>query len=258
MRRISFGSKSYIILKIALILICLPVFFGQGIVTAANQEVVISADSIENNLDYHLIDSGQSGPLIIITAGIHGNEVAGYLAASKLKDYRLDYGRIIIFDRVNAYGIENNQRYFIDGSDLNRKFPGGDQDQASRLAKALFEFIEENDTDLVIDLHESRKCARIDKNYLGQTIITESELILEALNAIFKINQQIDQEDHQFMLESSPVEGSLTWAVNQYLEIPAFTFETCMQLELGTRIDYQVTLVQYLLQEVGVDLYAQE
>lgn len=244
-----YGSINYNILKVAIIFGCLLLSFGYGPALYANGPV--------NNLDYYQISSAEPGPVIVITGGIHGNEIAGFKAAKLLRDCKVDRGTVYIFDRVNAYGIDNNQREFIDGSDLNRKFPGGDSDQASRLAQSLFSFIEENQADLVIDLHESQKCARLDKEYLGQTIITESELIIEVLNVIDKINQQIDQKDYHFMLEGNPVEGSLTWAVNKYLEIPAFTFETCMELELETRIDYQVTLVKYLLQEVGVILYDQ-
>lgn len=245
-----YGGTNYNILKVAIIFGCLLLFFSYG--------PALFAMGTVDNLNYYQISSPEPGPVVVITGGIHGDEVAGYKAAERLKDYKIDRGRIYIFDRINGYGIDNNQRELIDGSDLNRKFPGGDRDQASRLAQSLFAFIEEIDADLVIDLHESRRLARLDKAYLGQTIITESELIIEVLNVIDKINRQIDQKDHQFMLEGNPVEGSLTWAVNKYLEVPAFTFETCICLELEARIDYQITLIKYLLQEVGVDLYAQE
>ena len=243
-------NHKYNNLKVPLILFCLLIFVNSGTVLQANGSV--------DSLNFHEIKSTVPGPVVIITAGIHGNEIAGYKAAEILKNYQIDKGTIYIFDRVNSDGIENNQRNFIDGNDLNRQFPGGEESQASRLAQKLFSFIEEKNPDLVIDLHESRKCARLNKDFLGQTIITESNLIIEVLNVIEKINQLIPKEEYHFMPETNPVEGSLSWAANYYLEIPAFTFETCMNLDVEDRINYQVTLVKYLLQEVGVELYDED
>ncbi|MFW6016605.1 MAG: M99 family carboxypeptidase catalytic domain-containing protein [bacterium] len=242
-----YGSVNYKILKFIFICLCLLIFI--------NLETVAQANGTVNNLNYYEINSTEPGPVVIITAGIHGNEIAGYEAAEKLREYEIDKGTIYIFDRVNSYGIENNQRNFIDGNDLNRKFPGGEESQASKLAQNLFCFIEEKSPDLIIDLHESRNCARINKDFVGQTIITESDLIIEVLNVIESINQFIPKKEYHFMPETNPLEGSLTWAVNHYLEIPAFTFETCMKLDIEDRINYHISLVKYLLQEVGVDLY---
>ncbi len=69
----------------------------------------------------------EDGPTLLISAGIHGNEVNGIeivrkaLASKMLKPIK---GTIICVPILNIFGFLNQSREFPDGKDLNRFFPG--------------------------------------------------------------------------------------------------------------------------------------
>lgn len=74
-----------------------------------------------------IVKGSRPGPLLGITAAIHGNElngiavIHGFLEQLKTDSLR---GSIIAIPGLNSVSIPLNQRYFIDGTDLNRIFPG--------------------------------------------------------------------------------------------------------------------------------------
>lgn len=68
---------------------------------------------------------GRFGPTLVITAGVHGNEPAGVLAARRVLDVLRDrsvpiHGRVVAY-RGNVRALEERKR-FID-ADLNRMWP---------------------------------------------------------------------------------------------------------------------------------------
>lgn len=69
----------------------------------------------------------EEGPTILITAGIHGDEVNGIEIVRQLvsKGYnKPEKGMVICIPVVNVFGFLNQSRQFPDGRDLNRVFPG--------------------------------------------------------------------------------------------------------------------------------------
>ena len=69
----------------------------------------------------------EDGPTILITGGIHGNEINGVEIVRQLisKKYnKPDRGTVICIPVVNIFGFLNQTRQFPDGRDLNRVFPG--------------------------------------------------------------------------------------------------------------------------------------
>lgn len=71
--------------------------------------------------------SNIDGPCVLISAGIHGNEVNGVEIVRQLvaKKYNIaDVGMIICVPVVNVFGFLIKTREFPDGKDLNRVFPG--------------------------------------------------------------------------------------------------------------------------------------
>jgi predicted deacylase len=69
----------------------------------------------------------EDGPTLLISAGIHGDEVNGVeivrkaLASKVLKPIK---GTVICVPVLNVFGFLNQSREFPDGKDLNRFFPG--------------------------------------------------------------------------------------------------------------------------------------
>ncbi len=67
------------------------------------------------------------GPTLLLTAGIHGNEVNGIEIIRRMVAEGLNKptkGTIICIPVVNVFGFLNQDRQFPDGRDLNRMFPG--------------------------------------------------------------------------------------------------------------------------------------
>lgn len=85
--------------------------------------------------------SKKPGPVVLITAGIHGDELNGveivrqFLARKMNKPLK---GTTICIPVLNVFGFLNMQREFPDGRDLNRIFPGAKKGPlASRFAYQL-------------------------------------------------------------------------------------------------------------------------
>ena len=96
------------------------------------------------------------GPIVLFTAGIHGDEINGVDIVRQLiarKINRPKRGTIICMPILNIFGFLNGNRAFPDGRDLNRMFPGSSNGSlASRVAHRLMhEIIPE--VDLIIDFH---------------------------------------------------------------------------------------------------------
>ncbi len=69
----------------------------------------------------------QDGPVLLLNAGIHGNELNGVEIVRELlsKKYtKPDCGVVISIPTLNVFGFLNQTREFPDGKDLNRSFPG--------------------------------------------------------------------------------------------------------------------------------------
>src|SRR5690606_11988464 len=67
------------------------------------------------------------GPTVLITAAIHGDEINGVEIVRQLIARKLNKpkrGTIICIPILNVFGFLNGNRFFPDGRDLNRVFPG--------------------------------------------------------------------------------------------------------------------------------------
>lgn len=78
------------------------------------------------------------GPTVLITAALHGDEINGVEVVRQLIARKLNKpkrGTIICVPILNIFGFLNGSRFFPDGRDLNRVFPGTQSGSlASRVA----------------------------------------------------------------------------------------------------------------------------
>jgi len=78
------------------------------------------------------------GPTVLITAAIHGDEINGVEIVRQLISRKINKpkrGTIICIPILNIFGFLSTERYFPDGRDLNRSFPGTKRGSlASRVA----------------------------------------------------------------------------------------------------------------------------
>lgn len=92
----------------------------------------------ELNIGAHVIHGRQDGPVLLITAALHGDEINGVeICRRLLKLPRLNRikGTLIVVPIVNTYGFVQQSRYLPDRRDLNRSFPGSEKGSlGSRMA----------------------------------------------------------------------------------------------------------------------------
>jgi predicted deacylase len=85
-----------------------------------------------------VIHGVREGPIMFVSAAIHGDEINGVEIIRQLVKGRRFHGlkgTLITVPTVNVYGFINHSRYLPDGRDLNRSFPGSPHGSlASRLA----------------------------------------------------------------------------------------------------------------------------
>lgn len=96
------------------------------------------SDHTRINLKTHVIHSKKDGPVIFVSAAIHGDEIIGVeiiRRLASLKTLNRLRGTLIFVPVVNAYGFVALSRYLPDRRDLNRSFPGSEKGSlASQLA----------------------------------------------------------------------------------------------------------------------------
>ncbi|WP_053976861.1 succinylglutamate desuccinylase/aspartoacylase family protein [Mangrovimonas xylaniphaga] len=100
--------------------------------------------------------SKKPGPVVLFTAGIHGDEVNGVEIIRQIIAKGINKpkcGTIICIPIINVFGFITLKREFPDGRDLNRVFPGTKKGSlASRVAyKLVSEVIP--DVDFIMDFH---------------------------------------------------------------------------------------------------------
>ncbi len=100
--------------------------------------------------------SKKPGPTVLITAGIHGDEVNGVEIVRQIISKGINKpkrGTIICVPVINVFGFIQMGREFPDGRDLNRVFPGSKSGSlASRVAYKLVTEILPH-ADFVMDFH---------------------------------------------------------------------------------------------------------
>ena len=134
--------------------------FGNTINPGERKEILLPMPSLYDGSPLyshiHVINGKKPGPVLCLTAAIHGDELNGVeiinkvLSSKKLKDIN---GTLIAVPVVNVYGFLYQQRYLMDRRDLNRFFPGDSRGSlASKIANLFYENVFKQSTHIV-DFH---------------------------------------------------------------------------------------------------------
>ncbi len=193
----------------------------------------IKLDQYENNsLSYrwiHLVSNGiaqpiyvpviigkgiKDGPVLGITAVVHGNELNGMSVIQRLFnsiDLEKLSGTIIGIPVVNVPSILTNERRFVDGVDLNRIMPGDKDGNRSKVyANRIVNRIVKN-FDYLLDLHTA-SFGRVNSYYIRADLSS-------------KIAKQLAlMQNPQIILNAPPKDGTLRGAAAD-LGIDAITVE---------------------------------
>ncbi len=167
------------------------------------------------NMPVYVIRGNKEGPVLFISAAVHGDEILGSEIIRRLLGNRLlkkIRGSLIAVPVVNVYGFINRSRYLPDRRDLNRFFPGSKTGSlASQLASIFMKEIVANATH-GIDLHTGSN-HRINLPQIRASLDREDTLSMaKSFGAPIIINSNIK-------------DGSLRQAVNE-LDIPMLLYES--------------------------------
>ncbi|MFB5189770.1 succinylglutamate desuccinylase/aspartoacylase family protein [Alicyclobacillus fastidiosus] len=201
---------------------------------------------------YYVIKGRSKGPIVLVTAGIHGTEIAGVLAAEQLRHIQLKRGTLIIVPIVNVRAYRQRAR---GNPDLNRTFPHRSSDRPKiRLSRNLFALAHHFQPTWCIDLHEANGLYLLDNTKLGQTLIVypNQETYRTAKKIIVGINHTITKGTRKFSVKQGKLRGSFRTAVGSVLGSHAITVETSMQQPRAVRVKDQVRIVHALLREIGL------
>lgn len=135
-------------------------WFGEKIAPGESRNVSLAVGESYSgqtvDIRLRIIRAEADGPVVFITAALHGDEINGTGAVRHLiqdRDFRLIRGSVILVPVLNLPAFERHSRYLPDRRDLNRCFPGSEEGSlASRMAHTIFHEIVMR-SDYGIDLH---------------------------------------------------------------------------------------------------------
>ncbi len=186
--------------------------------------------------------SAVPGPTVLITAGIHGDEVNGMEVVRQIIRHGINKpakGTLICIPVINVFGFIAKSRYFPDGRDLNRVFPGiRGGSLASRVA---YRFSTEvlPVADLCLDFHTGGA----DRYNAAQVRISPDDEQVKALAHIFHA---------PFTLYDPYIPGSYRETCGK-MGIPLLLNESGMSLQLDKEMAREaVEGVQRLLSHLGM------
>jgi len=118
------------------------VILGESILPGESKTIDMEIAKLHNTAELKIPiivrRSKIDGPVVLFSAGIHGDEINGVEIVRQLitkKINRPKKGTIICIPIINMFGFLNKSRKFPDGRDLNRVFPGSKSGSlASRFA----------------------------------------------------------------------------------------------------------------------------
>ena len=213
---------------------------------------------------WYVVDGKDPGSVVFLTGGVHGNEPAGSHAAEQIRHWPVRRGRLIVVPKVNTLGLAAQTRWFpplkedTAQRDLNRNFPTSDREfPQSPVAEALWELVESQKPDFVIDLHEGFDFHRSNSESVGSSIIfskSDKRMVL-AEKMVATVNATVENPQRQFELlsRSGAAKGSLVRACTDRLKIDSFILETTYKEQpLSLRTRQHRRMVSTLLQEIGL------
>ena len=174
-----------------------------------------------------ILHGKRPGPTITILGGVHGDELTGpstctHLLSNAFTDEGkpLDptklAGTIRIVPIVNLPGYRSKSRYFPDGRDLNRHFPGDPKGSTTkRVAAQTWKYLF-SDADAIVDLHSAGK-GRSNMPQIRANLAHAGSNILAKAFGI------------EIILDSKPPSGSLRKAAIAQ-DIPVVTYEGVGQM----------------------------
>ena len=133
---------------------------GKSVPLGESRDVTLAVSesyiSMTVNSPIHIRRAAVDGPVVFVTAALHGDEINGTGAVRQLiqdADFNLTRGSVMLIPVLNLLAFDRHSRYLPDRRDLNRSFPGSTSGSlAGRMARTIFDEIVSR-CDYGIDLH---------------------------------------------------------------------------------------------------------
>lgn len=194
------------------------------------------------DLPVYVYRARREGPTLLLTAGLHGDEINGIETLRRLIYTRTifpEIGTVVAVPVVNIFGFIHQSRDLPDGKDLNRSFPGSLRGSlARRLAHIVMQEILPH-AELGVDFHTggASKC-----NHPHIRCEFNRPRNLELARALAP----------PFIVNSTPPAGSLRYAAAR-VDIPVLTFEGGESLRLHEHtVTAGISGIRRLMQSLGM------
>ncbi|WP_130471520.1 succinylglutamate desuccinylase/aspartoacylase family protein [Candidatus Magnetaquicoccus inordinatus] len=147
--------------------------------------ITLLSNHVPLHLSLHVQHGQRPGPVLFVSAAVHGDEIIGVEIIRRLWQHRLLQllrGTLLCIPIVNVHGFIAHTRYLPDRRDLNRSFPGSANGSlAARLAHLFVHEVVER-SNYGIDIHS----ATLHRRNLPQIRIAPGEERLRRLAAAFQ------------------------------------------------------------------------
>lgn len=187
--------------------------------------------------EYYVRTSDRSGPTVVITSGIHGDEPAGVAAAEQIRHWPMECGTLVVLPRANPPALAARTRTIPEfdksTNNLNRNFPKARQPgpAVGEQAIAIWQCVQSLRPAWVVDLHEGSGIRAAGSKSVGSSVIVcrSAEGDDAAGRMLAAVNATIDRAEKQFVRLGPPIDGSLARAAGEHLGARAMILETSIQ-----------------------------
>ncbi len=215
----------------------------------------------EYETPYFVFKGKKPGPVMILDGGIHGDEIASYMACDSIVKYiSLKTGTLIVIPRTNIKACIQNTREV--NFDFNHAFPGDltSETYEYRLAYEFMWLVDSVKPDIIINLHEARtkwtpKALTDPEKAYGQIVISCIQPFEELLvRSVDNMNKKIPAGDFTFHTHyySYREYSSLDNFVSKF-NIKSYTVETYRGFAIEDRVKLQMIAALQFMEEIGLE-----
>lgn len=162
-----------------------------------------------SKIEHFLIDSGVSGPTLLLIGGTHGNEPAGSIGLENFikSNITISKGKIIVIPKVNKIGLIFDIRWGFNGFfpiDYNREYPSNNNEIAGDyINRQIIEYIKISD--FVVDFHEGWGFNILEHESMGSGIFPSNTELSKNIgdNILNKLNETISDNNKKFTISST-------------------------------------------------------
>ena len=247
-----------------LLLLCLLAILH--LQAAAAEKITAGAllDGTPRATPFYICDSGQAGPVVLVTGGVHGDEPAGAAAAEQIRHWQVGKGKLIVLPMVNIRGVAAQQRTMpgVEAplADLNRDFAHADRKgevPRGRPAREIWQFVLRQKPGWLVDLHEAHTPHGATDDSVGNTLlVVPSPALTKAEPALLQaVNATITDRRYHFIVSRRPKDTTLARAAGEHLGIHSFIIETAKSGQtLDVRVAEHCAIVKALLTHLAMEV----